>query len=241
MTLAVSFDAGNTLLYSDPPPPVIYAEHMSRLGSPVDPDRAAETFSRVWAGMQLELAPGTDRYHAMPGGEQGWWREFVRRVVAELEHDAPVDDLFQALYAAFTDPAIWRVYPDVLPTLEALRSAGLRLAVVSNWDTRLPRLLEDLGLAPWFDTIVVSAVEGVEKPAGEIFHRAARRLGVPPGEVTHIGDSPREDYHGALGAGLGAVLLDRPAAFAGNGFRRVDSLAGLPSLLVGPHRTGREG
>ena len=241
MTSAVSFDAGNTLLYSDPPPPVIYAEHMSRLGSPVEPERAAATFSRVWAGMQLELEPGTDRYHVVPGGEQGWWREFVRRVVAELRHDAPVDELFRSLYTAFTDPRIWRVYPDVLPVLRELRSSGHRLAVVSNWDSRLPRLLQDLGLASWFDAIVVSAVEGVEKPAPDIFHRAARRLGVAPGEVTHIGDSPREDYHGALGAGLGAVLLDRRASFAANGFRRVGSLAELPALLRGDDPARGEG
>jgi putative hydrolase of the HAD superfamily len=240
MTLAVTLDAGNTLLHSDPSPPVIYAEHMSRLGSPVDPDQAAGVFSRTWASMQLELKPGTDRYHPVPGGEQGWWHEFVRRVVAELEHDAPVQPLFRALYGAFTDPAIWRVYPEVVPALEELRGQGLRLAVVSNWDSRLPRLLSDLGLTTWFDTIVVSAVEGVEKPAAGIFQRAAEQLGVPRGEIVHVGDSPREDYYGALEAGLQAVLVDRRGVFREDGFSRVSDLSELPSLLAQAREVAEE-
>ena len=233
MTTVVTFDAGNTLLYAEPSPPVIYAEHMSRLGRPVDPEAAAAVFSSVWSAFQLEHGEGTDRYHAFPGGEREWWMEFVRRVVEALGHDAPVEPLFESLYRAFTDPAIWTVFPDVPPVLDALRDRGFRLAVISNWDSRLPRLLEELGLAGRFDAIVVSALEGVEKPAAEIFLRAARRLGVPPEAMLHVGDSPREDYHGARAAGLSAVLLDRRGAFADNGFRRIASLEPLPRLAAG--------
>ncbi len=176
MIRAIAFDAGNTLLYSEPAPPVIYAHHMSRLGRPVDPETAAAVFATVWSAMQLEHRPGMDRYHAFPGGEKGWWMEFVRRVVRELDHDAPVEPLFESLYRAFTDPAIWSVFPDVPPVLRALRDSGYRLAVISNWDTRLPQLLEETGLAPWFDTITVSAIEGIEKPVQEVFQRTAKRL-----------------------------------------------------------------
>jgi len=233
MIRVVAFDAGNTLLHSEPPPPVIYARHMSRLGRPVDPAEAAGVFADVWSAMQLEHRPGTDRYHAFPGGERGWWLEFVRRVVRELDHDAPVEPLFEALYRAFTDPAIWAVYPDVRPALGALRDAGYRLAVISNWDTRLPRLLEDVGLARWFETITVSAVEGVEKPSPAIFRTTAERMGVESSEMLHVGDSPREDYHGAREAGLVAVLLDRRGIFSGNGFRTVPSLDALSAVLAG--------
>jgi beta-phosphoglucomutase-like phosphatase (HAD superfamily) len=80
------------------------------------------------------------------------------------------------------------VFPEVPAVLAALRARGVRLAIVSNWDSRLPALLDRVGLSPWFDAILVSGIEGVEKPAPEIFLRAARRLGVAPQACVQILD-----------------------------------------------------
>ncbi|MGH9398736.1 MAG: HAD-IA family hydrolase, partial [Thermoanaerobaculia bacterium] len=73
----------------------------------------------------------------------------------------------------------------------------------------LPRLLDALGLARRFATLAVSAIEQTGKPDPEIFRRACARVGVPPQEALHVGDSLAEDYEGARAAGLSAVLLDR--------------------------------
>ncbi len=229
--LAVTFDAGNTLLAADPPPEALYAATLSRHGAPVTPDEVRPVFARVWARLQSETPPGRDRYTSVAGGERAWWANFVGEVLGELGHDAPRDTVLDELYAAFSRPEVWRVFPEVLPTVNRLREAGLRLAVVSNWDTRLPAILEGLGLAPLFDVITVSALEGVEKPAPEIFLRTVERLGVPPDRVLHVGDSPREDYAGAEAAGLAALLVDRPGLFGGDGFRSVPDLAAIPALL----------
>jgi len=102
--------------------------------------------------------------------------------------------------------------------------------VVSNWDSRLPILLEHLGLEEFFDTVLVSALEGVEKPGVGIFQRAAARLGVTPASCVHVGDSPLDDYRGAESAGMRAVLVDRHGAFD-NGYLRVKDLRGLYDIL----------
>ncbi len=86
---------------------------------------------------------------------------------------------------------------------------GFLLAVVSNWDSHLPALLEGLGLARSFRAVSVSAIEETGKPEPEIFLRTCARLSVAPGEVLHVGDSLAEDYEGARAAGLQALLLDR--------------------------------
>ena len=65
------------------------------------------------------------------------------------------------------------------------------------------------GLASRFDTIAVSHLEGIEKPAPEIFLRALRRLGVPPEEALHVGDVPELDEAGAKAAGIACVIVDR--------------------------------
>ena len=126
---------------------------------------------------------------------------------------------------------MWKVFPESRSTLAALRERGLRTAVISNWDRRLPQILDALDLTRWFDVITVSAVEGVEKPAAAIFDRTVERLGVPAGACMHVGDSPLEDYDGAERAGMTPVLIDRRGAFAMDGFRRVGRLDEVLDLI----------
>lgn len=234
---AVTLDAAGTLLEPDPAPAVVYAEALSRRGRTVDPGEVAPVFGQVWRELEAALPPGADRYGVFPGGERRWWASFLATVLRRLGHDAPAEPLLEELWQHFEEPAAWRVFPDVPAALAALRRNGLRLAVVSNWDSRLPRLLERLGLADSFDTLVVSALEGMEKPNPEIFARAAARLGVAPGRAVHAGDSPRDDCDGALAAGLEAVLVDRVGTRAGACRHRVADLGALVRLLVDDHAT----
>jgi putative hydrolase of the HAD superfamily len=133
----------------------------------------------------------------------------LNRVRANLDGGSVSDDAFGRLASHFRSAESWAIYDDVLPTLESLRRRGLLLAVVSNWDSHLPRLLEDLGLSPHFRAVVVSAIEETGKPDPEIFRRACARVGVTLEQALHVGDSLAEDYEGARAAGLRALLLDR--------------------------------
>ena len=228
---AVSFDAGNTPLHADPPPAELYARVLSELGRTVGAEEVRPAFVEVWNELQLETPPGEDRYGSHPGGERAWWGRFVRLVLERLGHPAPWEEALDRLYAAFARPELWSVYPEVPGVLGALRERGLALAVTSNWDSRLPAILDGLGLTPFFDAVTVSALEGAEKPGREIFLRTAARLGRPPGEILHVGDSPRDDYRGAEAAGLMPLLVDRFGLFSDNGYRSVPDLAPLPSLV----------
>ena len=224
-------DAGGTLLYCDPPPPVIYAEHLSRFGRPVTVDEVDVAFRQAWTEMQRRTALGIDRYGSLVGGEYAWWGAFVRSVIDLLRHDAPWQPLLAELYARFARADIWRTYPDARPAVAALRERGVRLAVVSNWDRRLLRILDQLHLTPHFDAIAVSSLEGVEKPDPEIFRRALLRLEVAPGQAVHVGDSPHEDYHGAASAGLTPLLIDRVGRYEGQSYRTIASLEALVEIV----------
>lgn len=118
----------------------------------------------------------------------------------------------------------------MLPTLDTLAARGLPLAIVSNWDSQLPRLLELRGLAPYFRTVSVSAIEETGKPGAEIFRRTCERLGVAAGEALHVGDSLRDDYDGARAAGLRALLLDRRGEHR-DVPERIATLAEIPERL----------
>lgn len=227
---AVLLDVGGTLIDSDPSPPEVYARVLSRWGRAVSTTEVAPAFRATWAELCELHPPGLDRYHLLKGGEREWWGEFVRRVVDRLEHPAPWREALEELFEAFADPGLWRVYPEATEVLAGLRRRGLRLAAVSNWDSRLPSLLAGLGLDCHFDSVLVSALEGVEKPSPVIFRRAVERLGVEPGECLHVGDSPLDDYRGAESAGIGALLLDRHGLFS-NGYRRITDLRGIHGFL----------
>jgi putative hydrolase of the HAD superfamily len=152
-------------------------------------------------------------------------------VLRRLDHDAAWEPLLDELYAAFSRAEVWRAFPDTRPALSALSERGVALAVISNWDRRLPRILDDLELTGYFATITVSSLEGVEKPDPEIFRRTLDRLGVAPQQALHVGDSSREDCEGAAEAGLQSVLIDRYGLFPDEPWPRIASLAELLDLV----------
>src|SRR5262245_29309125 len=170
-----------------------------------------------------------DRYGGVTG-EVDFWRGFLSRVRGRLDGGEVSPAAFSRLATHFRDPASWMVYADVRPTLEALRDRGLALAVISNWDSHLPSLLDALKLTPFFRTISVSAIEATGKPESAIFLRTCERLGVSPSEALHVGDSPTDDVEGARAAGLSAVLLDRDDRHAGV-LDRITSLSDIPRRI----------
>jgi putative hydrolase of the HAD superfamily len=224
---AITFDAGNTLLYCDPPPAVIYARHLSRYGRPVQAGEVEPVFRAAWEEMQRRTATGRDRYGSFPGGERAWWGAFVREVIRRLHHSAPWEPLLDDLWDAFLQPEVWQAYPETLDTVRKLGERGLRLAVISNWDRRLPEILAALDIDRLFDVLSVSSIEGVEKPSPEIFHRTLARLGVDARNAIHVGDSPHDDYRGAEDAGLTPILIDRDDMFSDQPYRRISSLDAL--------------
>ncbi len=197
---AVTFDVGGTLIEPWPSVGDVYANIARRhgFGNP-DPEILNHGFSCAWKAR----------------GEFDYTRDAWRRIVAESFHRLamPVtDQFFNELFDFFATPGAWRVYEDVLPALEQLRSRQIRLAVISNWDTRLRPLLTRLKLDQYFETISCSYELGSAKPSREIFAKTLRQLELSPGEVLHVGDSRREDFDGAQDAGLHALWLRRERA-----------------------------
>ena len=118
------------------------------------------------------------------------------------------------------------------PLFETLRARGLKLAILSNWDSRLHRVVAGLGWRGYLDHVFVSADLGVEKPAPAIFSHAATALGCAPGEILHVGDSIEHDIAGALAAGWHAAWLDhgKPTELDPRALR-LRSLTELPERL----------
>jgi len=126
-----------------------------------------------------------------------------------------------------------RAFPDARPCLEAISGLGLRMGMVSNIESeqRLRKELELVRLSEFFPVLVASGSIGYAKPAREIFDIAAKLVQLMPEEILFVGDDPERDYHGALGAGMSSVLIDRTERYSDlAGVRRVSSLEQVPTL-----------
>jgi putative hydrolase of the HAD superfamily len=227
-TRAVFFDAGHTLLYAHPDLGTIYAETTASFGLRLPPAAFLEAFKPAFAeGVRLQAADG----RASDAQDLRMWRGItaaIHRGVPELSA-VPFDAWFEALWGRFGDPASWRLYDDVESSLRSFRERGLILGVVSNWDTRLRRIAEGLGLGDLVDFLVISAEAGVRKPDPGIFRLALEKAGVSPEEAIHVGDLAEEDVEGARRAGIRGVLIERTRrlVFPSGRAPRVGSLAGL--------------
>lgn len=206
--VAVSFDVNGTLIHS-PRLGAIYADVLARHGYETRPEQIEATIRQVWLEMDCASPPGGDRFSGDPGGTRGFWSRFVDRVCAYLQV-APASRFAKAeLFDRFARAESWEVFEEVPSVLKTLREAGYRLAVLSNWDERLPALLAELELGHYFEVVVFSSEVGVEKPFTGIFESLLSTLALPPQAVLHVGDRRREDEEGAIGAGMQALRVTR--------------------------------
>jgi putative hydrolase of the HAD superfamily len=130
----------------------------------------------------------------------------------------------------------WQLFPDVLPCLDWLRAAGLKLAAVTNASgAHQHNKLATVGLTRFFDAVIIAGELGVAKPDPLIYRTACEQLNVAPARTVMVGDRLDLDAIGARDAGLHGIWLNRdatPAHRAPDGVHLISDLATLPELLV---------
>jgi HAD superfamily hydrolase (TIGR01549 family) len=120
------------------------------------------------------------------------------------------------------------LYEDTLPTLAVLRTAGLRIALVSNGQRDLEAFAAHHGLD--VDACVGSVSHGRVKPHRSIFDAALAALDAGPAEAAMVGDSYADDIEGARALGMRGILLDRDGLHVDE-TDRIDTLFALPAAL----------
>jgi 2-haloacid dehalogenase len=103
-----------------------------------------------------------------------------------------------------------RPFPDVSKSLQRMRDAGLRLAALTNSTAQaVEAQLAHAGLREHFEEVISADEIHCFKPAPEVYHLAARRLGVEPGQLRLV-SAHDWDVTGALRAGCAASFVARP-------------------------------
>ncbi|HVI08847.1 MAG TPA: HAD family hydrolase [Candidatus Binatia bacterium] len=212
----IFFDVGNTLLFPN------RAKMLAPLAVEKHPTLAE------WQARERETKKEFDQSMLRGRVDHGFWRVFYTRLLDQLEeHDGMCD----ALVRNTQNSANWET---ILPgTREALCRIGqnYRLAVISNSDGGIARILDRSGIADCFESITDSGNLGIEKPRPEIFQAALQAMKAAPEESLYVGDVYAVDYVGATNAGMQAVLFDVCGAYAELDVPRVESLAQLEIWL----------
>jgi HAD superfamily hydrolase (TIGR01493 family) len=172
-------------------------------------------FSGTLFHLEPEPGPGTDLITTMASPAfladdvpaeiaEDWHRRDLdsgvhRAVHLRLLQDAGVADP-DPVYELMRAGTSWRRYPDTIEALTRIRSYGLPIAVISNiaWD--IAEALRLGGAHDLVDAIVLSYVEGVQKPDPRIFELACERIGIKPTDALMIGDSPADAAATSVGA-----------------------------------------
>ena len=226
---AVFFDAGGTLVDPRPTFTELLSSTLREQGYDVSPESIRERLPRFAEHFE-RAARERELWSTTPERSRRFWGAMYRELMEDLGFPFP-EALAERLYEVFTDPTNYHLFPDVLPTLDALQRAGLALGLISNFEEWLERLLDFLEITGYFDVRVISGMEGVEKPDPAIFELALERAGVGAAESVYVGDNVTFDIEPAAAAGMTAVLVDRWERHPEHPGTRITSMEDLPKVL----------
>lgn len=212
----IFFDVGNTLLFPN------RAKMLAPISSDLHP-----TLDQ-WQALERRTKKEFDEGMQKGMVDHGFWWMFHTDLLKELREDIGIRDL---LVENTQNSANWdQIHPGTRDALDRI-GQNFRIAVISNSDGGIERILSRCGIADCFESITDSGIVGVEKPRREIFEVALEKMKARADESLYVGDMYSVDYVGARNAGMQAVLLDVAGAYSERELPRVESLAKLETWL----------
>ena len=187
MYSCVLFDLDHTLLVKRPTVWEKVEEMLLRCNGTADRESLEKAYaeSELWQGEQIRKESES--------GIRMDDEEFFRRVASFYHAAAVFDNEMERELNRIVSGDYEKHYqlmPDAQSTLEQLKRSGVKLGIVSNHTSAIRKIIENMGLDQYFDTIVISEEAGLSKPDPEILRLACERLGVRCEESIYVGDHP---------------------------------------------------
>jgi HAD superfamily hydrolase (TIGR01549 family) len=212
----IFFDVGNTLLFPN----------RAKMLAPISSNRHPTI--EQWQALERKTKNEFDQGMQTGRVDHGFWWTFHTYLLAELGEDASIRS---ALVENTQNSANWdQILPGTREAIDRI-SQNFRIAVISNADGGIERVLSRCGIADCFESITDSGIVGVEKPRPEIFAAALKSMQARSEESLYVGDVYSVDYVGARNAGMEAILLDVAGAYRDREMPRVESLEQLETWL----------
>ncbi len=207
----VFFDAGFTLLHPYPSTPEICQRICQQIGLHIHLDKLQGRITEADDFFYRQTRQRRQLWASESSIDAFWidyYTNFLRPILDEPD-EPRLYQLARLITTEFNQHTSWQIYPDVLPTLEALKAKNYTLGVVSDWGIGLGRILHEHRLNRYFDSMVVSALTRHAKPSPVLYDLALQRSNSIADYTIHVGDSYIHDVLGARSVGIEPVLLDR--------------------------------
>jgi FMN hydrolase / 5-amino-6-(5-phospho-D-ribitylamino)uracil phosphatase len=204
------------------------------------PELSADRYARIAARHGLTL--DTSRYHEARDAavlnlkrhpellhDESIWHRFTEEIFMGMGGPEEIaGECATEIEQGWGVSENFELFEDVLPVLDELRRADLRIALVSNGIRDLAAFVAHHRLD--VEAVVDSRSHGRVKPHPTIFQAALAALAVEPEDAVMVGDSLEEDIEGAQALGMRAILIDREERHPEVDERLTD-LYGLPAAL----------
>lgn len=182
------------------------------------------------------------------------YREKAAKESGHIKPEIRIDDVFRDVFAVngygLSDEEIlylcenfrrlsliyMSLFPDTLACLDGLRKAGKKIYLLSNAQRSFTwQELEQTGLVPYFDGILISSDEGCMKPDPEFYRICCERYGLEKPQCIMIGNELGSDMAGACAAGIDGFYINRASVFheeTGHTYKYVSKQGSLMEVLT---------
>ncbi len=208
-TKAIFLDVGGTLLEMGDPESA-YLDILNQYGYSATREQIGAWIRTAQEETGPVVSSGSgSTFKVSASKEQARREDLIGVFLREAGVRKNFDSCRKEIWKSWVRTPVFRLFPETLPLLRGLKESGFLVGAVSNWEPRLQELCENLGIAHYFDFMVVSEAHGYAKPGMRLFELALERAATRPEEVIHVGNDPVEDIEPAESLGIRAVLIQR--------------------------------
>ncbi len=218
----ISFDATGTLFDPNPSLGATYSEVLEQFDIHI-PDTELE----------MKFMMSFHKYPLVPTEElnEKTAKHRWQLITRDMLPDEYTNEIFDVLWTEFGKGIRWMRKPKIRATLTRLKEQGYKLIVLSNWDKRLYRILEELDLLHFMDHVFISTELGMEKTNRGVFEKVASAISEKPENILHIGNDKNSDYKMAIEAEWQALLFLNRIPHDMDPHHMLGSIDQLPELL----------
>lgn len=231
---AVLFDLDGTLRHNDPSSTETFLDYAVQLGAIDSPTqrRHATRWTHYYWAQSAEMLADLEHFQSL---SHEFWTFYSERTLIEfgctpVQAKALAPVVHRYMSEDYKPRDIVR--DDVIPTIQALRSAGFMLGIVSNREESFEEYLAMLDMHKYFNLALAAGEINAWKPEPQIFEYALRQLNISANQAIYVGDNYYADIVGSREAGLQPVLLDPEQVFPSPGCPVINQISDLLNLLV---------